>query len=566
MNLVNLDKMLPKRWVLLLRYYLPFFKTPTPFYFKCREFINSLRKQRLKDFSMDKLPEFLLILENYSKNNPELINFSEKIIYMITDEHCQQINHHLLIQLLINFNPEDNGTLVLNTLLAKLPAKVYHDTIAAITTSEDKVLTLIKWCSRLADQFSLIDKLTLVVSLPEELISSQLDLINSLVITKLQANFKDNTLTSSNFLTLSNQEKFLSFFLKWKHALNLSNEFLFNLLNPWLQEQNPLLINYLKTLDIETRLTLLKVLLIENNPAKTKIFLSQCPQTQWSALIDKLISYFFDSFKPGASETIILTAKPSNDDPRLWILHYLDTYQEDFSLNLLQFLAITSLTEKTIDITKLGQIIKKDLSTLESEKNFFIELREYLAENRINALKIFMRDTIFITIKKETSRYSIHRKFHAFFTDTYLNLNVSPLDELNLIIKNLPEPIQQRFEFVFNIIIQLLEHLYALLNTPLIVKAKMDRFIACEKARKDFEYKAEARRALQSRIARGQQSSVSYQRMEELFGEQAKITQDKWRTKLGVQFFNAENKAECKAALQEAAATIKFNREFVTSV
>lgn len=94
----------------------------------------------------------------------------------------------------------------------------------------------------------------------------------------------------------------------------------------------------------------------------------------------------------------------------------------------------------------------------------------------------------------------------------------------------------------------------------------MDRFIACEKARKDFEYKAEARRALQSRIVRGQQSSVSYQRMEELFGEQAKITQDKWRTKLGVQFFNAENKAECKAALQEAAATIKFNREFVTSV
>jgi|GEM_PF-2718563 len=51
----------------------------------------------------------------------------------------------------------------------------------------------------------------------------------------------------------------------------------------------------------------------------------------------------------------------------------------------------------------------------------------------------------------------------------------------------------------------------------------------------------------------GAQTSVSHQRMEELFGiEEALKMENKWG-KLGVHFFNADNQVARKAALQEAA-------------
>ncbi|MEN9450565.1 MAG: hypothetical protein RJA83_1183 [Pseudomonadota bacterium] len=49
--------------------------------------------------------------------------------------------------------------------------------------------------------------------------------------------------------------------------------------------------------------------------------------------------------------------------------------------------------------------------------------------------------------------------------------------------------------------------------------------------------------------------------MEELFGAEAQTMQAKWKQALGVHFFDANDKEECKAALHEAAEIIKFNRQ-----
>lgn len=127
MKISTLDKMLPKRWSLLLRYYLPFFKKPEPFYFQCREFINDLKKRNnTQNFPLDKLPELLVILEFYSKNNSELIEFSKKIVGTLEEQQLQSIDLNRLKQSLSEHNLENNNqTPVLNELFKQLPELVY---------------------------------------------------------------------------------------------------------------------------------------------------------------------------------------------------------------------------------------------------------------------------------------------------------------------------------------------------------------------------------------------------------------------------------------------------------
>jgi len=82
---------------------------------------------------------------------------------------------------------------------------------------------------------------------------------------------------------------------------------------------------------------------------------------------------------------------------------------------------------------------------------------------------------------------------------------------------------------------------------------KIERVIAAERARVDYERLSEARRELTKRIGMGRQSKVSHQRMGELFGEQALKMKNKWG-KLGITFFDADNQIERQSALREAAS------------
>lgn len=538
MDLNQLDRMLLQRWLLLLHCYLPFFKTPSPFYLKCRNFINRLKKTFPdNDFPLQYLPELLLILEVYSRNKPGLIRFSKKIMATMNDEQYQQVDHHLLMQLLSEFVPNLH-TPILNGFLAKLPAHTYQQLIPLIIASEHKK-HFIKWLNRLPHRFSLAEKLDVVLSLTDKFVSQHIALINSFAISALQG-LEQSALSSRNYLTLSNQENFLNFILKWRSAFKLSTNFLVCLLCPWLSEKNPSVLAYLNSLDSEDRSNFLQEIIAENAIISAKILLDYCPVIHYSALIDRLINILFESFKPNKnSEIIFLTEKPSPDDHRLTLLRYLET-EHTQQLNVWQLLAISALGDQAITSITLMQLQEKRLTQLLSKKNFSNELEEYIAENRIKAVKNFILGTIFSQINRENTRQNLHRKFHGFFSDCQMNF-ISPLDEFITLTDSLPTPIQQQYQTDFFIIHQLLSYFSAFLAQPPIKAAKNYRLIATEKARADFAVKTTARQALTADIATGQLSRISYQAMEQLFGEHAETIKNKWQRKFGVQFFYQEN-------------------------
>lgn len=86
MHLDYLDKLIPKRWVLLLRYWLPFFKTPSNFYFECRFFINKLKRLGYQSFPWEKLADLVFIFEKNAGAVAE-IDLSKKILDTIFTEN-----------------------------------------------------------------------------------------------------------------------------------------------------------------------------------------------------------------------------------------------------------------------------------------------------------------------------------------------------------------------------------------------------------------------------------------------------------------------------------------------
>ena len=563
MNLPQLDDIIPKRWILLLRYYLPFCKKPAPFYFKCRQLINELKRTSPNHlFPLNSLPDLLFILDTYSKNDTDLIFVAKKIIALISPEQYQQIDHLLLKNILLKFDPENNQTVILNQLLLQIPAKAYKDIISLLTLSKNKVFELIKWCGRLADKFSLEDKLNLILSLPERLILNQKTLLYSLAFTELETRI--NPASGDMAKTLTCSEALVGFILKWQKYLNLSTQCLFRLFNQWLEAESQLFMSYINALDIDIRFTFFENLLASyNDTAKNnEKFLRLCPQVQRSLFINRLIDYLFKSFIPEAKETLILTRKPSDkNDPRLLILRNLLEDSSDYSLNPFQLLALISLTGEPLSLEKLKKIKLDAYFFLESAKSFPIELQEYVAESNIKTIKLFIRENIMPEVPDNNERYSIKKRLLDFFQDSYPNTDQDPVAALRTIIEKIP----LKFESTLQILFTLLEPLYLLLKNPAIQSSKQKRFMAAEKVRCEAEERAEARRELKRRIASGQQSSISIQRMKELHGQEAETIQKIWQKKSVIQFFDANDEMALKAASREAKELIQLKREFSVS-
>ncbi len=563
MNLPQLDDIIPKRWILLLRYYLPFCKKPAPFYFKCRQLINELKRTSPNHlFPLNSLPDLLFILDTYSKNDTDLIFVAKKIIALISPEQYQQIDHLLLKNILLKFDPENNQTVILNQLLLQIPAKAYKDIISLLTLSKNKVFELIKWCGRLADKFSLEDKLNLILSLPERLILNQKTLLYSLAFTELETRI--NPASGDMAKTLTCSEALVGFILKWQKYLNLSTQCLFRLFNQWLEAESQLFMSYINALDIDIRFTFFENLLASyNDTAKNnEKFLRLCPQVQRSLFINRLIDYLFKSFIPEAKETLILTRKPSDkNDPRLLILRNLLEDSSDYSLNPFQLLALISLTGEPLSLEKLKKIKLDAYFFLESAKSFPIELQEYVAESNIKTIKLFIRENIMPEVPDNNERYSIKKRLLDFFQDSYPNTDQDPVAALRTIIEKIP----LKFESTLQILFTLLEPLYLLLKNPAIQSSKQKRFMAAEKVRCEAEERAEARRELKRRIASGQQSSISIQRMKELYGQEAETIQKIWQKKSVIQFFDANDEMALKAASREAKELIQLKREFSVS-
>ena len=137
-----------------------------------------------------------------------------------------------------------------------------------------------------------------------------------------------------------------------------------------------------------------------------------------------------------------------------------------------------------------------------------------------------------------------------------------------LLINKLPEDFQSHYkEFKsdykadLNFLQQLLSQLYLIAENPNIAQFKNEHFMQQNKKQTEDDEKFEARRELLQRIREGKQSSVAYQRMQELFGTEASTMQEKWKKNLGIHFFDANDEKERKLAFIEAAEIIKFNRE-----
>ena len=563
MNLPQLDDIIPKRWILLLRYYLPFCKKPAPFYFKCRQLINELKRTSPNHlFPLNSLPDLLFILDTYSKNDTDLIFVAKKIIALISPEQYQQIDHLLLKNILLKFDSENNQTVILNQLLLQIPAKAYKDIISLLTLNKNKVFELIKWCGRLADKFSLEDKLNLILSLPERLILNQKTLLYSLAFTELETRI--NPASGDMAKTLTCSEALVGFILKWQKYLNLSTQCLFRLFNQWLEAESQLFMSYINALDIDIRFTFFENLLASyNDTAKNnEKFLRLCPQVQRSLFINRLIDYLFKSFIPEAKETLILTRKPSDkNDPRLLILRNLLEDSSDYSLNPFQLLALISLTGEPLSLEKLKKIKLDAYFFLESAKSFPIELQEYVAESNIKTIKLFIRENIMPEVPDNNERYSIKKRLLDFFQDSYPNTDQDPVAALRTIIEKIP----LKFESTLQILFTLLEPLYLLLKNPAIQSSKQKRFMAAEKVRCEAEERAEARRELKRRIASGQQSSISIQRMKELYGQEAETIQKIWQKKSVIQFFDANDEMALTAASREAKELIQLKREFSVS-
>lgn len=554
MHLDYLDNLIPKRWQLLLRYWLPFFKTPSSFYFECRFFINKLKRLGYKSFPQDKFPDLIFIFEKHIYRKSEK-NLSKKIIDNFFIQKNQYITYKLIEQFFERFNPDNTRTPTLNAVLQRLPTKLYSEYFSKLDAANCSSENL-KWCVRLKDKFLLADKLSLILSLADDKLMANQTTIFKLAIQECEEKLLIQKVGFNNFLNAYVIERLLEFIFNCNPILIFSNTFICTLINQLLKTQDPTLASHILKLDEHARYNFFENFLADSQNFQENIgyFLSLCPEGQWAGLIDQLITSVFNANESEMIDEALKEKKLTTDNPDLLLLTQLQEQYETHPLNLFQLLAVQSLTKKPLDLEALKKVFAAN-GSLEHGKNFSIACQSAVAENSILAIKLFIKDHYIIYVRKENTRQDIHRSFYQFFNNEYCG---KPLNVAKLILKKLPEPLQATCATDLNFLQQLLSQLYLVIEDPEIVKFKNKRFMEWSKSQREYEEKSEGRRELLQRIREGKQSSIAYQRMEELFGDEAPLMQAKWKKTLGVHFFDANDKEECKVAVAEI---VKFKHE-----
>jgi hypothetical protein len=561
MNLDYLDQDIPKYWILLLHYWLPFFKTPSDFYFKCRDFIDDLRRSGYKYFPWHKFPDLIFIFEKYAYEASE-INISKKIIDTIFTKKSHIITKKLLAQFFERFHPDNTRTPILNDVLQQLPAKLYSEYFSKLNAVNCSSRNL-KWCARLKDKFLLEDRLTFILSMPDNKLTANQSILFNLAIQECEEKFIMHKI-ESNFLNDNVIEHLLNFIFSRTPTLIFSNSFIRSLINQLLETQKPILISYILKLDAQDRYNFFESFLrgSKNFQKNTQYFFSLCPDEQWPDLIDQLIISVFNGIESEKTDDDLTDdvrkTKSNVDYTDLLLLTQLQEQTITCPLKLFQFLAIQNLIEASFDLDAVKKIFTANHGSLEYHKNFPIEFQSAVVESSILAIKIFIKDHILIYVPKENTRKNAHRYFYQFFTDADIRKSVNIAE---LLLKKLPEHLQFKYKADLNFLQQLLSQLYLIAEDSNIAKFKNEHLMKQNKMYTEDEEKFEARRELLQRIREGKQSSIAYQRMEELFGAEAPTMQEKWKKNLGVHFFDANDKQERKLALKEAAEIIKFNRE-----
>ena len=466
----------------------------------------------------------------------------------------------LLTQFFEQFDPDNTQTPILNDVLQQLPAKLYSEYFSKLNSANCSSKNL-KWCARLKDKFLLEDRLAFILSMPDNKLKVNRSILFNLAIQECEEKFIMHQL-ESNFLNDEVIEHLLNFIFSRTPSLIFSNSFIRSLINQLLEIRKPILISYIQKLDVQDRYNFFESFLsASKNFQNTQYFLSLCPDKQWPDLIDQLIVSVFNTIESEKTDDDVRKEKSIANYTDLLLLTQLKEQTITCPLNLFQFLAIQNLTETSFELDAVKKVFIANHGSLEYHKNFPIELQSAVVENSILALKTFIKDHFLIYVPKENTRKNVHRYFYQFFTDADTRKSVNLAE---LLINKLPEDLQSKYKDDLNFLQKLLSQLYLIAENPIIVKFKNEQLMTQNKKQTEDKEKFEARRELLQRIHEGKQSSVAYQRMEELFGTKASIMQEKWKKNLGVHFFDANDKEERKLAFKEAAEIIKFNREYNT--
>ena len=399
--------------------------------------------------------------------------------------------------------------------------------------------------------------------MPDNKLTANQSILFNLAIQECEEKFIMHKI-ESNFLNDNVIEHLLNFIFSRTPTLIFSNSFIRSLINQLLETQKPILISYILKLDAQDRYNFFESFLrgSKNFQKNTQYFFSLCPDEQWPDLIDQLIISVFNGIESEKTDDDLTDdvrkTKSNVDYTDLLLLTQLQEQTITCPLKLFQFLAIQNLIEASFDLDAVKKIFTANHGSLEYHKNFPIEFQSAVVESSILAIKIFIKDHILIYVPKENTRKNAHRYFYQFFTDADIRKSVNIAE---LLLKKLPEHLQFKYKADLNFLQQLLSQLYLIAEDSNIAKFKNEHLMKQNKMYTEDEEKFEARRELLQRIREGKQSSIAYQRMEELFGAEAPTMQEKWKKNLGVHFFDANDKQERKLALKEAAEIIKFNRE-----
>ncbi|MEN9450564.1 MAG: hypothetical protein RJA83_1182 [Pseudomonadota bacterium] len=500
MHLDYLDQLIPKRWILLLRYWLPFFKTPSIFYFKCRAFIDNLKHSDYRYFPWEKFPSLLSIFEKQAYTVTEKKIASEIISKIFTREN-KTITLELLISIFDQFDPDNKQTSILKEVLQRIPTKFYlkyFRTLSSVNCSPRNL----KWCAHLKNKFRLEDKLSLILSLPDEILTAHQSTLFTLAIEECENKLLTQKFYLNNFLNAYVIEQLLAFIFLRNPRIIFSQAFIHTLINQLLETQNPILTSHILELDEHARYSFFETFLADsqNFQQNSQYFLSLCPEEQWLSFIDQLITAVFAANESEMHDEVLKENKPTADNLDLLLLARLREQYDIYPINLFQFLAIQSLTKKPLDLDNLKNFFETHSRSLEYRKNFSIACQSAVVEYNILAIKEFIKDNLMIYVRKENSRQDIHRAFYQFFNNEYIG---KPLNVAKLILKKLPPDLQSKYAADLDFLQQLLTRLYQIQEDPSIVEYKNKCFLLWNKSQREYEEKSEARRELLQRIRSG---------------------------------------------------------------
>jgi hypothetical protein len=502
MHLDYLDQQIPKRWILLLRYWIPFFKTPSSFYFECRSFIDKLKRSGYNYFPWDQLPDLVFIFEKYAFKESE-INLSKKIIDIIFTKKQQPITGKLIQQLFDLFNPGYRSLSILNAVFQRLPIKLYNDYFRKLIdkcfrklnadncSSRDLNSRNLKWCTRLKEKFLFEDRLCLILSLSDEILTVHQSTIFELVIHECEDKLLIQKCYLNSFANAFVIEKMLEFIFFRNPKIIFSDDFIHTLIKQLLETQNPLLTSRILELDEHARYHFFEKFLTysPNFQQTSQYFLDLCPEEQWQNLIDQFITSIFNANESEMNDDAFEEKKSARDKRYLLLLTQIQEHNLTYPVNLFQFLALQSLTKKQLDLKQLKKIFEANHGSLEHRKNFSIACQSAVAENSILAIKVFIEANYLVYIRKENTRHDIHRTFYQFF---HHELSGKPLNIAELILKKLSEDLQSKYEADLNFLQQLISQLFLIVEDPEIVKFKDERFIEWDRIQRDYSKRNKA--------------------------------------------------------------------------